>query len=133
MDACIDFLWEARIFFTLDINANYWQIDMDYKNVDETAFVSHHALFRYKMMPFGVKNAPAAFKIAANVTSASVKCQYAIVYIDDFTTFSKSRQEQVIYIEDVLIFLKAPSMTLNFKKVHFLSESINYLSHVTAT
>ncbi len=93
MDECIDSLGDAQIFTLLDANSGYWQIELDEDARDLTAFVSHHGLFRYKRMPFGLKNAPSTFRRAIDMILATVKWQFAIVYLDDIIIFSRTSEE----------------------------------------
>jgi hypothetical protein len=53
MDECLDSLWDAVIFSTLDSNSGFLQIPIDEKDRDETAFVTHCGLRRFKRMPLG--------------------------------------------------------------------------------
>ena len=60
MDEFADSLGSATIYPTLD--SGYWQLIVAKNDRDETAFVCHAGLFRYKHMPFGLTNAPASFQ-----------------------------------------------------------------------
>lgn len=57
MDGCIDLLGETQMFPTLDANLAYWKIQMDDKDVNEIAFVTHHGLFKYSRIPFELRRA----------------------------------------------------------------------------
>ena len=50
----------ARFMTTLDLKAGYcyWQVEVSEVERDETAFVSPFDTFRFKRMPFGLKNGP---------------------------------------------------------------------------
>lgn len=65
---------------------------MDEKDVNKAAFATNAGLFCYTNMSFGLKNAPATFQRATGVILASVKWQFAILYIDDIITFTQSPQ-----------------------------------------
>ena len=56
-------------------------------------------------MPFGLRNAPATFQRALDIILSSVKWQFCIVYIDDVIIFSKSVDEHLDHIDQVLTFL----------------------------
>lgn len=45
----------------MDANFSYWKTELDYKNIDETAFVTHHKARNYLEMPFERENAIATF------------------------------------------------------------------------
>ena len=90
MDECIDSLGDATIFTTLDANWGYWQIEVNPEDREKTAFVSHHGMYQWLRMPFGLRNAPAAVQRTMDVILASVKWKTALVYLDDIVVFSKS-------------------------------------------
>lgn len=57
---------------TLDETSEYWQIAINDKDVDKTAFVTHYGLFKYSEIPFGLKNAPETLQREIDVILASV-------------------------------------------------------------
>ena len=83
MDECIDSLGDARIYTALDANCGYWQIEIEENDRNKTAFTSHQGLYRFKRMPFGLRNAPGTFQRAADVILSKVKWKTALVYHDD--------------------------------------------------
>lgn len=120
MDECIDSLGQATIFTTLDANSGYWQIEIDDDGRDKTSFTSHHGLFRFKRMPFGLKNAPGTSQRVVDVILATVKWQFALVYLDDVIVFSSSLEDHVEHVATVLRLLKDAGVTLKLKSVPFL-------------
>lgn len=83
-------------------------------------------------MPFALKNAKVTFHREMDVLLATVKCQYALVYLEDIIVFSELAQEHLRYNEEVLQLLKNASVTVKFKNCHFFSASIFSLGHVIA-
>jgi hypothetical protein len=57
LDECIDSLGDAVIFSTLDTNSGYWQVSMHSDDRDKPTFTCHVDTFRFKRMPFGLRNA----------------------------------------------------------------------------
>ncbi len=95
MYECIDSLGDATVFTTLDCNSGYWQIPVATQDQDKTTFTSHFATYRFKRMPFGLKNAPATFQRAIDIILAGVKWQHCLVYLDDVIAFSKSMESHL--------------------------------------
>lgn len=47
MKECMYSAGAANVFSALDANSGYWQNEMDKKDIDQTAFVTHNNLYRY--------------------------------------------------------------------------------------
>ena len=66
--------WQAVEFFTsLDMEAGYWQIPMSKESRAKTAFVTPFGAWQFKVLPFGLKNAPAVFQRTMDAVLAGVK------------------------------------------------------------
>ena len=50
-----------RFFSKFDLSKGYRQVPMREQDRDFTAFICHKGLFRFRVMPFGLVNAPATF------------------------------------------------------------------------
>jgi hypothetical protein len=62
MDTLLDHLHGAQYISTNDMFKGYWQIEVHPDDRDKTAFLTRQGLFRFKVMPFGLINAPAVFQ-----------------------------------------------------------------------
>ena len=60
---CLESLHEAMWFSTLDLKSGYWQIEMDPKDHERTAFCSMSGFFEFQVMPFGLSNAHSRFQV----------------------------------------------------------------------
>lgn len=49
------------LFSKLDANAAYWQIKVNPKDWNKTAFITKYGLFEFTRIKFGLCNAPATF------------------------------------------------------------------------
>ena len=73
IDDTLDALEEAKFISTLDLRSGYWQVQMDPKSQALTAFITHKGLFEFKVMPYGLTNAPATFQRLMDIVLAGLK------------------------------------------------------------
>jgi transposase InsO family protein len=130
MDECIDSLGDAAIFTTLDCNSGYWQIPVHPPDRDKTTFTSHHGTYRFRRLPFGLRNAPATFQRAIDVILSGVKWKTCLVYLDDVIIFSPDRESHLGHVDEALSLLRQAGLSLKLKKCRFFSETVDYLGHV---
>lgn len=82
IDECLGALGEVASLFSLDVNFGYWQIEIEKSNSVKTAFTSHHGLYRFSVMPFGLQNAPGTIQRAMGVILTTIKWKFELVYLD---------------------------------------------------
>ena len=58
IDDTLDMLAGKRWFSTLDLASGYWQVSLPPEARCKTAFATHSGLFQFRVMPFGLCNAP---------------------------------------------------------------------------
>ena len=58
-DACLDAKNGARWFSTFDLRSGYHQVLIDEDRRDNATFVTREGTFRFRVMPFGLTDAPA--------------------------------------------------------------------------
>ena len=133
IDDLLDKLGKAKYFSTLDPAAGYWQIRVQPDSQEKTAFITHQGLYKFKVMPFGVMNAPAVFqrlmqKVLARLMMGSE--DFVAVYLDDVIVFSQSLQAHLEHLTKVFACLREANLKLNPKKCKFMSEEVEYLGHI---
>ena len=73
VDDTLDTLTGSRWFTTLDLISGYWQVEMEEKEREKTAFCTPDGLFEFKLMPFGLCNAPATFQHLMDMVLAGLQ------------------------------------------------------------
>ena len=95
----------------------------------KTAFVTHHGLYEFNVMSFGLCNAPATFQRVMQVVLAGME-DCCGVYLDDIIVFSKSVDEHLNCLERVFCRLAEAGLKLKPKKCLFVRREVPYLGHV---
>lgn len=78
-------------------------------------------------MPFVLKNALASFQRAAKTILTRAKWEFALVFPDDTTVFSKSITEPLGHVPIVAELLRKPEVTLKFSKHSFFYNTASFL------
>ncbi|MCP3668139.1 MAG: hypothetical protein GY696_37575, partial [Gammaproteobacteria bacterium] len=126
----LDSLSKSKIFSTLDLASGYWQIEIDPKDREKTAFCCFSGLFEFNVLPFGLTSAPASFQRLMEVTLAGLQWRNVLVYIDDICIFSPDFETHLRDIEQVLSRLSKAGLKLKPTKCHFGCAEIPFLGHV---
>eukprot|EP00731_Ephydatia_muelleri_P019461 Em0012g286a len=130
IDDTLDALGGAQYFSTLDLASGYWQVEVDSRDREKTAFVTPFGLFQFRVMPFGLCNAPATFQRLMERVLAGLHWMTCLVYLDDIIIFSRSVETHVKQLKEVLERLKIAGLKIRPKKCHLLQTSVQYLGHV---
>ena len=99
----------------LDLSKGYYQVQLTDRSIPKTAFTTHRGTFEFTRMPFGVKNAPAAFQELMQRVLAEHR-EFATAYMDDVVIFSSSWSEHVEHIDRILDTLGKAGLTANPSK-----------------
>lgn len=58
------------------------------------------------------------------------KWNVCLIYIEDVIVYSKSSEENVYYVDEILSCLLEASVTLKIKNLFFLQPKVEYLGHI---
>ena len=100
IDDVLEQFREAKWFSSIDLASGYWQIEMNEKDREKTAFTCHLGLFEFNVMPFGLKNAPPTFQRMMNEILKDWLDEFVVVYIDDIMIYSKTFEEHLEHREN---------------------------------
>ena len=133
IDDTLDTLSGSQWFSTLDLLSGYWQVEVAGKDREKTAFVTQDGLFEFKVMPFGLCNAPATFQRLMDLVLAGVQWSQCLVYLDDIIVIGKSFEEHLRNLSSVLQRLREANLRLKPKKCFFCRKQVAYLGHVVSS
>ena len=134
IDDLLDQLGKCKYFSTLDMAAGYWQIPDHLESREKTAFVTHRGLYEFRVMPFGLRNAPAAFQRLMEQVLRGLNPEegpdFVAAYIDDVLIFSQTFEKHLHHLTTVLEALKNASLKLKVSKCRFIRQEVEYLGHL---
>ena len=132
IDDSIDALSGSKWFSTLDLANGYWQVKMDPADIEKTAFTTPFGLYQFKVMPFGLANAPATFERLMERVLAGLHWEVCLIYIDDVIVFSKTFDEHVDRLRQVLTRLREANLKLATHKCKLFRKQVECLGHVVS-
>lgn len=130
VDDLLDSLSDAQWFSTLDLRSGYWQVELNPTDRDKTAFTTQRGLFQFRVMPFGLCNAPSTFQRLMELVLAGLSWEVCLAYLDDVVVFGRSWEEHLQRLRAVLTRLRAAHLKLHPKKCQFFRQSVAFLGHV---
>lgn len=95
----LDRLTEANYILMLDLKMAFYQIPLEEKSKEITAFpVPGRGHFHYTRMPFCLTNSPATFqRLIYRIISADLE-HYAFPYLDDIAIVSKTFEDHIKWL-----------------------------------
>lgn len=106
VDELLDELVGSSFFSKLDCRFGYHQIRITEGDELKTAFKTHSGLYEFKVIPFGLTNAPATFQGAMNIIFAALLRKCILIFMDDILVFSKTMKEHVQHLQEVFQILE---------------------------
>ncbi|GBG69829.1 hypothetical protein CBR_g4658 [Chara braunii] len=129
IDDLLDAAGGCKVFSKIDLRFGYHQIEVDPSDQHKTTFKTRDGLYEFIVMPFGLTNAPATFQCLMDKVLRHQLNRFVVVYLDDILIFSKSMEEHVKHLEEVLQVLNEAQLHLNLEKFEFGRDSVIYLGH----
>ena len=83
VDDLFDQLRGALVYSKIDLRTSYHQLRVRDTDIPKTSFRTHYGNFEFTMMPFGLKNAPAAFMDLMHRVFQPYLDQFVVVFVDD--------------------------------------------------
>ncbi|GBN87066.1 Retrovirus-related Pol polyprotein from transposon 297 [Araneus ventricosus] len=130
IDDTLDALKGSQWFSALDLKSGYWQVDIQPEDKEKTAFTTGQGLWQFKVMPFGLCNAPATFERLMETVLRGLTSEACLVYLDDIIIVGRTFKEHLNNIRKVFQRLQIANLKLTPKKCRFFRKEVSYLGHI---
>ncbi len=125
IDDCVDRIGQAKFVIKLDLLKGYWQVPLTDRASEISAFATPDVFLQYKVLAFGLKNAPATFqRLMCKVLSNVKNCE---AYLDDVVCYSDMWESHLKTLEEVFSRFQEANLTLNLTKCDFCHAKVTYL------
>ncbi|GBG66327.1 hypothetical protein CBR_g58817 [Chara braunii] len=128
-DELFDRLAGNRFFTKIDLRSGYHQIRVATEDQPKTAFRSRFGHYEFTVMPFGLTNAPATFQTEMNDIFRDILEEYVLVYLYDILVYSRTLEDHLRHLRDVLQRLRKHGFYAKLSKCRFAQRKVDFLGH----
>lgn len=132
VEACLEALAGNVYYSKIDFASGYWQMPLAPDSKEYTAFRAAGGLWNWKVLPFGLCNAPASFSRLINLMFAGLKGANLQMFLDDVCLATEDWPSHVTLLRQVLTIVIKSNMKLKGSKCLFGAKEITFLGHIVS-
>lgn len=131
IDGILSRLSNTRYITAIDLKDAFWQLPLDAKSREKTAFVvPGRPLYQFTVMPFGLCNAPQRMMMLMDKVIPYEVKESIFVYLDDLLVVSPDFDSHMTQLKLVAQRLREAGLTINVGKSNFCFKQVNYLGYL---
>ncbi|KAH6570846.1 hypothetical protein BASA83_002898 [Batrachochytrium salamandrivorans] len=122
-----------QYFTTLDLRGAYELFRIKAGDEHKTAFLTKFGQFEFRVMPYGLSNAPPQFQAFMNDLFREQRGKCVLVYLDDIVVYGNELAQHKKDVNFVLQILCNNKLYCKPEKCHFYKQSISYLGYIISS
>ncbi|KAL4154100.1 hypothetical protein QTP88_001933 [Uroleucon formosanum] len=126
----LDQLGQCNLFSITDLASGFYQIKLNEKSKELTAFSTNQGHWHFKKMAMGLKTSPCSFQKLMNNVMAGIVGIKCLVYLDDIIIYGKGLLNHNEKLRDVFERLRNHNLKIQPTKCEFLKQQCMYLDHI---
>jgi hypothetical protein len=129
IDEMIDFAGGARIYSKLDLHAGFHQIRIHPEHVGRTAFKTKYGTYQWRVMPFGLCNAPSTFQRTMDLLLTEFR-EFMGAYVDDILVHTNTMEEHLSALRMLYVKLRKEKLFASPEKCEFGQPEVEYCGFI---
>lgn len=125
-DELLTLIRGKKIYSSFDCKSGFWQVFLDQESQLLTAFTCPQGHYQWRVVPFGLKQAPSIFQRHMQNAFRSFE-QFCCVYVDDILVYSDNETKHELHVAAVLKRCDQLGIILSKKKAQLFQTKINFL------
>ena len=139
MENTLERIAKCRYKTKMDKRSGFWQVDLTAAAQELLAFITPKGrVFKWKVMPFGVANAPALFQELMNKILYILRRRPLVqelisrgaemeAHIDDVSLGTNTKEDHVLLLREFFIVCQENHLRIKLEKCEFMKEEMEYL------
>ena len=108
----------------------FYQLPMEPKIQNYTAFSTPFGSFKWLRMPMGLTGSPNTFQRSNGTRTCWTHMEHYSTYLDDCIIFSKTPEEHIKRLQQVFQRFREANLKINPTKCAFFQTKVQFLGHV---
>lgn len=130
VDEMLDLLGGHSYFSVLDAASGYHQIPLEEESGQKATVVTPENAYKWNVVSFGLTGAPAHFQRVMSEVLTGQLNKHVMCYIDDIIVFSKTWEEHLLHLQEVLEALRRVNLRVKRRKCQIGMKEVSYLGHI---
>jgi hypothetical protein len=133
IDQVLERVARHSFYCFLDGYSGYYQIEINLEDQDKTTFTCPFGTYAFRLMPFGLCNAPATFQRCMMSIFSDMVGEIMEVFMDDLSVYGNTFDDCLDNLGKVLARCEEKNLVLNWEKCHFMMSSRIVLGHIVSS